>query len=156
MRSEGSSQHRSDGRSATRLGLVCLIGLVLSGICAAILWPAIERNRYSENSRPLIDNQRSVPILVFSVDAAGGVVHQARIEPGESQHVVIAQGDVEAEFVTRTIHVIVTDERGVEVGRATFTGRVGEKLKSIIVAEIMELRGVDDTRIDAGNQHDKE
>ena len=137
--------------SWARAGVALFVGAILLAMATFAILPALENVRYSEISRPDVVNQRGEPILVYSIDAAGGEVHSARIEPGASQKMYLARGDIGEEFVTRTIHVVVVGVRGVEIGRATLTGEVAEGLGYLVVDQSLEFRRFDDKVIEVVN-----
>jgi hypothetical protein len=131
-----------------RAGIALFIGAILFAAATMMILPALENTRYSEISRPDVVNRRGEPILVYSIDAAGGEVHTARIEPGASQKMFLARGMLGDEFVTRTIHVVVVGVRGAEIGRATLTGEVAEGLGYLVVDQSLEFRGFDNKVIE--------
>ena len=154
--SAGNYASGPNGRCWARAGVAIFVGAALfAGVTLAVL-PVLENHRYAEISRPEVVNRRDEPILVYSIDAAGGEVHSARIEPGASQKIFLARGMLGEEFVTRTIHVVVVGVRGEEIARATLTGEVAEGLGYLVVGQTLEFRGFDDKVIDIGDATDRD
>lgn len=127
-------------RAGMRFGIaVLLAGALIFGLVAMVR-PVLERVRYSEVSYPEVTNSRPTPILIVSTDAVADEVHTSRLEAGQTMRILLAHGDIETEFHARTIHVLITDDRGAELSRTTLSGAEAEELGWIIVGETVEYR----------------
>lgn len=132
MRNEGVTLWR---RGPARTVIIAGLGVLVTLLVEHMLFPSYDDLRWSHVSRPVVVNQGARPVHIFAIDAAGQRVRTARLAPRESKKILLAGAILAEEFHTRTIQILVTDESGIEIGRADFPGTAGEYLDRVVVGD---------------------